>query len=99
MSRIASNVDSVVENIEQEIEQNANVCNITKVLILNLQRMHDKKDRLYSKCMRRSCKQGCHKLLLRPTQNSVRFMRLRGARFHTDSQLNLQLIHPHHLNP
>ena len=30
MSRIASNVDSVVENIEKAIEQNANVCNITK---------------------------------------------------------------------
>ena len=29
MSRIASNVDSVVENIEKAIEQNA-VCNITK---------------------------------------------------------------------
>ena len=30
MSRIASNVDSVVEYIEKEIEQNDNVCNITK---------------------------------------------------------------------
>ena len=30
MSRIASNVDSVVENIEKAIKQNANVCNITK---------------------------------------------------------------------
>ena len=30
MSRIANNVDSVVENIEKEIDQNANVCNITK---------------------------------------------------------------------
>ena len=30
MSRIASNVDSVAENIEKEIEQNTNVCNITK---------------------------------------------------------------------
>ena len=30
MSRIASNVDSVVEKIETAIEQNANVCNITK---------------------------------------------------------------------
>ena len=30
MSRIASTVDSVVENIEKEIEQNANVFNITK---------------------------------------------------------------------
>ena len=45
---------------------------------------------IYSKCDAQ--------LLLRPTQNSVR-LRLRGARFHTDSQLNLQLIHPHHLNP
>ena len=27
MSRIASNVDSVAENIEKEIEQNTNVCN------------------------------------------------------------------------
>ena len=45
--------------------------------------------------MRRSCKQSYHELLLPPTQNSVRFMRLRGARFHMDSQLNLQLIHHH----
>ena len=30
MSRIGSNVDSVVENIEKAIEQNANVCSITK---------------------------------------------------------------------
>ena len=30
MSRIASNVDSIAENIEKEIEQYANVCNITK---------------------------------------------------------------------
>ena len=30
MSRIASYVESVVENIEKAIEQNANVCNITE---------------------------------------------------------------------
>ena len=32
MSRIASNVDSVVENIEKAIEENANVCNMTKII-------------------------------------------------------------------
>ena len=30
VSQIVSNVDSVVENIEKEIEQNANLCNVTK---------------------------------------------------------------------
>ena len=49
--------------------------------------------------MRRSCKQSCRKLLLPPTQDSVRFMRLRRTCFHIDSQLNLQLIHTQHLNP
>ena len=59
--------------------------------------MHEEKDRIYSKCDVPA--NSCHKLLLPPTQNSVRFMRLRGARFHMDSQLNLQLIHHQHLNP
>ena len=48
MSRIASNVDSVAENIKKEIEQNTNVCNITKSIDIEPKRMHDEKDRIYS---------------------------------------------------
>ena len=39
MSRIANNVDSVVENIEKEIDQNANVCNITKSIGIDRSRI------------------------------------------------------------
>ena len=50
MSCIASNVDSVVENIEQEIEQNANVCNITKSIDIKPTKDARQKNRIYSKC-------------------------------------------------
>ena len=50
MSRIASNVDSVVENIGKAIEQNTNVCNITKSIDMKPTKdARQKKDRIYSK--------------------------------------------------
>ena len=51
MSRIASNVDSVVKNIEKSIEENANVYNMTKIIdIKSTKDARQKRYRIYSKC-------------------------------------------------
>ena len=74
MSRIASNVDSVVENIEKEIEQNANVCNITKSI--DIKPTKDARQKKIEFTVNEMFLQAqFHKLLLPPTQTSVRFAR------------------------